>query len=188
MADLDTDRTHHLGGRAFFLFLGSRLFWMIASGLAIVAYWWYVARIVPLRYMPYFDYSVRLFAVILMAYVMFTVMRAFLEYYSHRYRFEDEFFHVFRGYINQDEVTVVYHQIQTVTVQRPLLARLFGVAHLQIIMGSGGEGDSAHLRGLDAGKARLVQRELVARAKQHARGEERPRYRPVPFPYEEEEE
>lgn len=182
MAELDTERTHHLGPRAFFLFLGTKLFWIVGLALLIVAYWWYVAKIVPLRHMPYFDYSVRLFAVLLGAYTAFVLMRSFLEYYSHRYRFDKEFFHLFRGYINQEEVSVVYHQIQTVTIQRPLAARFFGVAHIAIEMGNGEGGSAAHLRGLDVSKARHVQRELVARSKQsHEGGAHARQYRPVPF-------
>ncbi len=180
MPELDTERTHHLGGKAFFLFLGTRIFWFFGIAAAIFAYWWFVSGWVPFRYLPYFDYSVRLFWLLLAAYVMFGVLRAFLEYHSHRYRFEEEFFHVFRGYINQEEVNVVYQQIQTVTVKRPLLARAVGVAHLYIMMGSG-DGESEHLLGLDVKKARLVQRELVARSRKSHETPHRPKYRPVPF-------
>lgn len=189
MAQLDTDRTHRLGFRAFLLFLGWSALLVVLLAAGTAAWWWYGARLVPARYVTYYDYSVKLLALVVAVFALYRLVGSYLAYRSHAYRFDDEFFHVTRGYVSQQEVGVVYHQIQTVTVQRPLGARLVGVAHLAIVTNSGsGATYAAHLFGLDRAKARLVQRELLARAKASQQASREPRYRPVPFVEDEEDE
>lgn len=170
MASLDTGRTHHLGFRAFFLFLGWGSFLIVLLVAALCAWWWYGARFVPDPYVVYYDYSVKLFALLIAGYATYKLAASYFAYRAHAYRFDDEFFHLIKGYISRHEVGVVYHQIQSVTVHRSLGARLVGVADLVIITSSGGGASDAHLPGLDMRKARMVQRELLMRAKrsQHA--------------------
>lgn len=181
MASLDTDRKHRLGGRAFLLFFARALLATIAAAAAIAATWWYASAYVPRRYVVYYVYGLKLLALLAAAYFVLKLVHAFLAYRSHEFRFDDEYFHISRGYLNRDETGVVYHQIQTVTVERPLGARLVGVAHLTVVMSGSDQGERvAHLPALDLRRARLVQKELLARARRHQR-DERPRYRSVPF-------
>lgn len=180
MAHLDTSRTHRLGIRAFFLFLGWGAFYILLLLALLFAWWWYGARFVPDAYVEYYVYSVKLFALVITGYAAYRLLHAFFDYRSHRYRFDREFFHVEKGYINKREVGVVYHQIQTVTVERPLGARMVGVAHLDIITSSSGHAQNAKLHGLDMKKARLIQKELLERARKSQHGGE-PTYRQVPF-------
>jgi membrane protein YdbS with pleckstrin-like domain len=180
MAHLDTSRTHHLGIRAFFLFLGWSTMHIVLLLALLFAWWWYGARFVPDAYVEYYVYSVKLFALVIAGYAAYRFAHAFFDYRSHRYRFEKEFFHLEKGYINKHEVGVVYHQIQTVTVERPLGARVVGVAHLGIVTSNSGEGQHPKLHGLDMKKARLIQKELLERARKSQHGGE-PQYHQVPF-------
>ncbi len=181
MASLDTDRTHRLGARAFLLFLGAGIFWIVGLSVLLGAWWWYAAPFIPKAYVIYYDYSVKLLALCLGAFVFFRLMRAYLEYRSHGYRFDDEYFHITRGYINQNEMGIVYHQIQTVTVQRSIGARMVGVARLSIVTSGTNGSHEMHLPGVEVNKARLVQRELLARSKATQHGSRKPRYEPVSF-------
>jgi len=182
MASLDTDRTHRLGFRAFLRFLGGGALLIVVLTAGIAAWWWYGARYVPPRYVVYYDYSVKLFALLIASYAAYRLAASFLAYRSHAYRFDDEFFHVIRGYLSRHETGVVYHQIQTVTVRRTLGDRMIGVADLTIVTSSGEDGAShAHLPGLDMRKARLVQRELLARAKRSQHAPAPAAYRPLRF-------
>lgn len=186
MADLSTDRTHRLGSRAYFLFLGKGVLWFLLAVALLSLYWWYPAPYIPKNYIIFYDYSVKLFALFISAYGVFLLAKAYLEYRGHGYRFDDEFFHITKGYLNQHEVGVVYHQIQTVTVRRTLGARIVGVANLTIVTNSNREDNEIHLPGIDARKARLVQRELLSRAKSmHERPKKR-EYEPVAFEEDEE--
>ncbi len=187
MAALDTERTHRLGARAFFVFLGWGIFAGIALLLGLGAIWWYGAVYVPREYVVYFVYALQLAALCVAGFVVFRLAIAFFAYYAHAYRFDDEYFLIIRGYLDRHETGVVYHQIQTVTVQRPVSARLFGVAHLTIVT-SGGSAETrqVQLPSIAMRKARLIQKELLARAK-HGQGQRyEPRYRPVPFEDDEE--
>lgn len=184
--DIDNGRTHRLGIRAFFLFLGWGIVVIALLLVALFTWWWYGARFVPQEYVLYYEYSVKMFALVIASYAVYKLAHSYFEYRSHGYRFDDEFFHVVRGYINRHEVGVVYHQIQTVTVNRPITARMVGVAHLSIVTSGSGEGAKAHLQGIDMKKARLIQKELLARARRSQAGGE-PRYQAVPFDEEEDE-
>lgn len=188
MASLDTDRTHRLGGRAFLLFFGRGLLITLVIAGLIAATWWYGSVYVPKQYVIFYVYGLKLAAVLLLGYFLFKLSHAYLAYRSHQFRFDDEYFHITRGYINREETGVVYHQIQTVAIERPLGARMVGVAHLTVIMSGAGKGEKpAHLPALDLRRARMVQKELLARARRHQQGERQQGYRPVPFEdYEEE--
>lgn len=188
MAALDTERTHRLGVRAFFLFLGWGIFAGIALLLAVAALWWYGAVYVPKEYVIYFVYGLQVSALCIGAFLLFRFAVAFFAYYAHAYRFDDEYFLIIRGYLDRHETGVVYHQIQTVTVQRPVSARLFGVAHLNIVTSGGSpEVRAVQLPSIAMRKARLIQKELLARAK-HGQAElfAPPRYQQVPFEDDEE--
>ena len=187
MAKLDTARSHRLGGRAFLLFFGKGLLVTFVVAALIGATWWYGSAHVPKQYVIYYVYGLKLAGVLLLGYFLYKLAHAFFAYRSHEFRFDDEYFHINRGYINRDEMGVVYHQIQSVTVQRPIGARMVGVAHLTIIASSSDNGGRvAHLPALDVRRARLVQKELLARARRQQHPEERRGgYRQVPFDEEE---
>lgn len=188
MASLDTNRTHRLGFRAFLLFLGKGIFLLALLAIALGWVWWYGAIYIPKSYVIYYDYALKLFALILGACFSFVFLRAFMAYQAHVYRFDDEYFHLTKGYLDRHEMGVVYHQIQTVTVRRGIGARLVGLAQLTIVT-SGGQGGvhEVQLPAIDMRKARLIQQELLARAKRSQHGS-RAQYQPVPFDEDDEEE
>lgn len=181
MENLDTVRTHRLGGRAFLLFLGAGIIWILLFTALLGAYWWYAAPYVPKDYVIYYDYTVKLFALFLGGFIAYQFSSAYLRYRSHGYRFDDEFFHITKGYLDRHEIGIVYHQIQTVTVERNVSARLFGVAKLTIVTNATNGSHENHLPGIDMRKARLVQRELLSRSKRGQQAPREPRYEPVPF-------
>ena len=64
----------------------------------------------------------------------FILLRSYFDYRGYSFRFDNEFFYVTRGYFTKNEMGIVYHQIQHVTVRRGILDRAVGVAHLIIVM------------------------------------------------------
>ena len=84
--------------------------------------------------------------------------------------FTDEAFIMTSGYIVRNELAALYHQIQNVSIQRNPLDRLVGVSRIVIVM-TGSEHDAAHnkivLPAVGKTKAKLVQKELLIRARKH---------------------
>ena len=165
--ELDTSATHRLGTRAFLLIMAMKSRLVVFTGALLLIWWLFGDKVIPKAYVIYVDYA---FLIALLAWVglfVFMFLYAFFEYRSQRYRFDDEFFHISRGYFRKSEVGVVYHQIQTITLERSLPARFVGTAHLLIVMtGDMGENqEQAHLAAIDVHKARLIQKELLRRAR-----------------------
>lgn len=122
---------------------------------------------VPSEYQLWGDYSIRLLFVAWCGLMAFIVLRSFIEYRSHSFRFDNEFFHVMRGYFLKDEIGVVYHQIQHVNLKSGVFDRMVGVRHLVIVMNSASSESAKNiitLPALDRNKAALVQRELLRKA------------------------
>ena len=96
----------------------------------------------------------------------------YMEYHFYTYMFTDEAFIMTSGYIMRNELAALYHQIQNVSIQRRPLDRLAGVSKIVIFM-NGAEKDAAHnkivLPAVGKTKAKLVQKELLMRARQHMR-------------------
>jgi len=185
---MDFTETHHLGPRAFLLFLGRRMKWPIFF-LMLVAAAWYWRGLVPAQYQIWSDYGIHLAFILWCGIMTFVILESYFEYHSHSYRFDDEYFHVIRGYFIKDEIGVVYHQIQHVTVKSGVMDRLAGVRQLVIVLNAG-SGDPARntltLPALDRNKAEAVQRELLRMA--HRAGRRAPQEKTYSRNEEEEEE
>jgi len=103
---------------------------------------------------------------------VFILFRSYFEYRGYSYRFDDEYFHVTKGYITRNETGVVYHQIQHVTIERGIFDRMIGVSNLIIVMNLTGNNPSAShivLPALNKNKAKLVHRELLRKANRQSK-------------------
>lgn len=165
---IDLAATHRLGGRAFLLFLFRHIGWPVFFLVVLGSARAFEDR-VPGAYFLYADYAIKIALLIAAAFFAFRSIKAYLEYRSYAYRFDEEFFHLSRGYFKRQEIGVVYHQIQTVTIRRGVNDRLMGVSHLIIVM-NGNQHQPAEvlLPALEYEKAKLVQRELLRKARMHA--------------------
>ena len=166
---MDLTATHRLGTRAFLLFLSRRLKWPIIFLVVLVASWIERER-VPIGYRDWSDYGLNVLFFVWAGLAVFILFRSFFEYRGYSFRFDEEFFHVTRGYFVKHEMGVVYHQIRHVTAKRGILDRAIGVCHLTIVtnVGSGNSGLSEIiLPALDKRKAQVVQRELLRKASRH---------------------
>lgn len=171
---LDTVRTHRLGIRAFILFL-SRQIRIPLIGLVFLGGLWFYRNLAFENQVATRDYVLKASLLLVSTLLLYRLIRAFFEYRGYAYRFDDEFLHITRGYINRQEIGVVYHQIQTVTIKHDVVDRVLGVGHLVIIMnGQGGYRPSeVILPALDHRKAQLVQKEILRKARIQG-----PRYAP----------
>lgn len=157
--------THRLGFRAFSFFFWRQVRWLVLVAVLVGAGWWAAGRLPPF-YAPFARYGLQAASLLVLALAVFKIVRAYFEYRGYGYRFEEEFFHITRGYITRHEIGVVYHQIQTVTLRHGFLDRLAGVSHLTIIMnGSQRQPAEVVLPALESKKARLVQQELLRQAR-----------------------
>jgi membrane protein YdbS with pleckstrin-like domain len=136
--------------------------------LAVAA--WYSERWAPPYYVPFVDYGVNLLALFSVLYFLAIILWTWLEYRVYTYTFTDEAFIMTSGYIMRTELAALYHQIQNVSIQRNPLERIVGVSKIVIFM-NGAEKDAAHnkivLPAVGKTKAKLVQQELLIRARQH---------------------
>ncbi len=171
---MENHKKHSLGHRAFIFFLSKRLkipFFMFI----LVAVFWYTERWIPSG--PSFfiwqigqDYITKFFLLMSIAYLVLVLVRTYLEYRYYTYVFTEEAFVMTSGYIMRSEVAALYHQIQNVNINRGILDRLSGVSHVVIFM-TGSERGNTHnkivLPAVGRAKAKLVQKELLVRARNH---------------------
>jgi membrane protein YdbS with pleckstrin-like domain len=171
---MENHRKHALGHRAFLLFLSRRVKFVIFLFVLTCAGWYSERWLASWPQVAYWvDYAVGILALLSLAYFLAVLFYTYLEYRCYNYLFTPEAFVVHQGYIVRKEVATLYHQIQNVNIERGPFDRLFGVSTIVIIL-SGTHHDPAHntitLPGLGKTKARLVQKELLTRARQHASG------------------
>lgn len=163
-----------LGHRAFLLFLSRRikfaLFLFVLTGAV-----WYGGRWLSPMDTAWADYAAQILLLISIAYLLMVLLRTYWEYHYCTYIFTEEAFVVTNGYITRKEIAALYHQIQNVNIERGPLDRVVGVSRVVIFL-SGTQHDAPHNRivlpGVGKTKAKLVQKELLTRARRHAVGEE----------------
>lgn len=167
---MDNLKKHSLGSRAFTLFFLKRItipFFLFAFTFAA----WYSERWVPLEYLPFADYAAKILLYLSIAFFVLVLLRTYLEYRYHTYTFTEEAFIITYGYIIRNEIAAVYHQIQNVNIKRSPLDRLVGVSQVVIFM-TGSDRETSRtqiiLPSIGKTKARLVQKELLMRARKHA--------------------
>lgn len=167
---LQTDKKHKLGSRAFLIFLSRRI--KLAIFLFVLAFGaWYAERWVPVEYSPWADYAVKILFLIAVAWFVYIFLRTYLEYRYYTYFFSDDAFIMTYGYMVRTENATLYHHIQNVNIERSVLDRLIGVSKIVIMM-TGSDRDTRRnqiiLPAIGKRKARLVQAELLRRARRHA--------------------
>ena len=159
-----------MGHRAFFIFFAKRLkgviFLFVVTGAA-----WYAERWLPQSYLDWTDRAVIIIAAVSFSYLLFALMQTWFDYHYYTYTFTDEAFLMTYGYIVRNEVAALYHQIQNVNIQRTVGDRMVGVSQIIIYL-TGAERESGHtkivLPAVGRKKAKLVQKELLIRAKKMA--------------------
>lgn len=167
--EIENHRKHSLGKRAFLLFLSKRIKLVIFL-FAFTAAAWYSEQWIPVEYLPFLQYGVELMALLSVLYFLAILLWTWMEYHFYTYTFTDEAFIMTYGYIVRNELAALYHQIQNVNIQRGPLDRMAGVSQIVIFM-NGGEHSGAHnkivLPAVGKKKAKLVQQELLSRARRH---------------------
>ena len=166
---MENFKKHSLGQRALLRFFFKKIKIFLVMVVVLLAAW-YAERWVPPVYAPYADYAVQMLMVITILVFFVTLLYAYLEYRYYTYSFTDEAFIMTYGYVVRNEVAAVYHQIQNVNIRRSVLDRFMGVSELVILMtGIDRENNRNQiaLPALGKTKARIVQQELLQRARKH---------------------
>lgn len=179
---MEDHRKHSLGHRAFILFLSRRIKLVILF-FALTAAAWYGERWIPTEQLYLSDYVVKIMLLLSVTYFLVILFYTYMEYRFYTYMFTEEAFIMTKGYVVRNELAALYHQIQNVNIQRTPLDRVTGVSQIVIFM-TGAEKDSTHnkilLPGVGKTKAKLVQKELLMRARGHIRATEQP-FAPEPL-------
>lgn len=166
---MENHHKHSLGHRALTLFLFRRIKFSLFL-FALTWGVWYGQRWIPDMYRDWTAYAATFLLYISIAYFLVIFLRTYLEYRYYTYTFTEEAFIMTQGYFVRDEIAAVYHQIQNVNIRRAPLDRLIGVSQLVIIMtGLDRDGRRAQivLPAVGMTKARLVQKEILIRARRH---------------------
>lgn len=166
---MDNHQKHSLGRRAFVLLLLKKiklvLFLFLLAGIA-----WYGERWIPQPYVAWEEYAAKILFLAGGACFVFVLVQTYLEYHYYTFMFTEEAFIMTYGYIVRREVAALYHQIQNVNINRGPLDRITGVSQIVIFM-TGSERDPTHntilLPTIGKTKAKLVQKELLVRARKH---------------------
>ncbi|MGB7957545.1 MAG: PH domain-containing protein [Minisyncoccia bacterium] len=169
---MDDHKKYSLGHRAFIYFLSRRIKFAVYL-FVLAGVLWYSERWVPSSFITWSlwqDYATRVLFLLSIAYFLLMFLRTYMEYSNYKYIFTDEAFVMTSGFVVQTEVAALYHQIQNVNIDRGPLAQLAGVSDIVIVM-IGSERNSAHNRiilpAVGKKRARLVQKELLVRARGH---------------------
>lgn len=169
---MENHKKHSLGRRAYLLFLSKRIK-LVVFFFVLTAAAWYSERWAPAYYLPFVQYGVELLAFFSVLYFLAMLLWTWLEYHFYTYTFTDEAFIMTYGYVERNELAALYHQIQNVNIQRSPLDRMAGVSKVIILM-TGSQHDPVHNRivlpAVGKTKAKLVQQELLTRARRHATG------------------
>lgn len=166
---IENHRKHSLGHRAFFIFFSRNLkvpiFLFLFTGAL-----WYSERWIPFDYAPWGAYIVQLMFLVGIAYLVGVLALTYLSYRVYTYMFTDEAFIMTSGLAMRNEVAALYHQIQNVNINRSVLDRMIGVSEIVILM-TGSDKDAGHtkivLPAIGKTKAKVVQKELLVRARRH---------------------
>lgn len=164
---MENDKKHSLGQRAFWVFFFGRVLWvLIFFGIAFGA--WYVERWISFDYLPYADYVTKLLFLLAGAVLFMVLFWTYMEYHFYTYTFTPEAFIMTSGYVTRIETAALYHQIQNVNIQRSPLDRIIGLSKIVIFMsGSERAHNKITLPAVGKRKAKLVQKELLVRARRH---------------------
>ena len=166
---MDNHQKHSLGSRAFTFFLLKRI--KFATFLLLLALATsYSTRWLPVSYGEWGIYAAKLLAVIGSGYFILMLVITYLEYRFYTFMFTEEAFIMTFGYITRKEVAAVYHQIQNVNINRGPMDRITGVSQIVILMMGGDQGPGQNkiiLPTVGKTKAKLVQKELLIRARRH---------------------
>jgi uncharacterized membrane protein YdbT with pleckstrin-like domain len=168
---MDNDKRHSLGQRAYYIFLGKRIKTAIFL-FALTGFFWYAERWLMEPYLYWATRVVIIMGAVSIAALLLTLFYTWAEYHYYTYTFTEEAFIMTYGYIVRNEVAALYHQIQNVSIQRTVGDRMVGVSQIIIFL-TGAERESGHtkiiLPGIGKKKAKLVQKELLVRARKLAR-------------------
>lgn len=175
---MENHKKHSLGRRAFLLFFMKRIKGPLALFIVAAAAW-YCERWVPpdTAASIWIDFGVNVLLLSALAYLLVIVLFAYTIYRSHSYMFTEEAFMMMSGVTSRTEVAALYHQIHSVNIARSMSDRLAGVSQIVILMtGSDREGGRTQLilPALSKAKAKLVQKELLVRARRHMDGSSAP--------------
>lgn len=168
---LETHKKHSLGRRAFLLFFLRRikgpLFLFVLAAAIGYSERWFSAQGVALVWI---DFAARLVFLTALFYLLAVLLVTYFSYRVHTYMFTDEAFMMTSGFATRSEVAALYHQIQNVNINRSPTDRLIGVSQVVILM-TGSDRDAGHtkivLPAIGRAKAKLVQQELLTRARRH---------------------
>ncbi len=166
----DVNKKHSLGHRAFLLFLLRRINLVLILFAATIGAW-YAERWIPIDYAVWGIYATELLFVVSIALFLMIFLRTYFEYRYYTYLFTEDAFIMTYGYMIRNEIATLYHQIQNVNIQRSMLDRTIGVSQIIILM-TGSDRDAKRnqivLPAVGRRKAKLVQAELLRRARRHA--------------------
>ena len=166
---LENHKKHSLGRRAFLLFLSKRIKGVLFFFIFALALW-YSEQWMPPSFLIWGTYAAQLALMLSAAYLLIVLVQTYLQYRFYTYTFTEEAFMMTSGYVVRNEVAALYHQIQNVNIERGPLDRLTGVSKVIIYM-TGAERDSTRskivLPAVGRTKAKLVQKELLVRARRH---------------------
>lgn len=166
----DVNKKHSLGHRAFLLFLLRRINPVLILLAATIGAW-YAERWIPIDYATWGIYAAELLLIASIALFLMIFLSTYFEYRYYTYLFTEDAFIMTYGYMIRNEIATLYHQIQNVNIQRSMLDRTIGVSQIIILM-TGSDRDAKRnqivLPAVGRRKAKLVQAELLRRARRHA--------------------
>ena len=167
----ENNKKHRLGHRAFTIFLMRRMkFFLFLVVFAFAA--WYAERWFTPEYASYLiwdQYAAQVLGLLAIGYFVFIFFETYLEYRYYTYLFTEEAFMMTSGYMMRNEIAALYHQIQNVNILRSPLDRMIGVSRVIILMigDKTSPQNQIFLPGVGKTKAKMVQRELLTRARKH---------------------
>ena len=174
MAFIDDEGYTSLGAKALYIFILQKS--MLAICLLLLDVALIIAQFLSIHsttphLSEWLNVGVGLVLFLFLVVALITILVAYVDYYSVRYKVAENDFSMIRGIISKQEISLPFHQIENVDIEQSPVYRLLRVCDLIIL--TAGHEDIGHtdkneseivLSGLEIDVAKDLQKRLLERA------------------------
>ncbi|MDP1689477.1 MAG: PH domain-containing protein [bacterium] len=173
METVEFGRYYQLGPKTYWFLIIKRLFASLMLLVLAPVFYGIKGNEFLLNYSQFFD-IIAIFLLIA-SFLLFiaSIIIALLEYKTSRVMMDDSTFHIVRGILSKEEVSIPYRRVQSVEIRQPLIFRIFGLGRVVISTttdfdqsNSGNKGDDNDevINTMDYSIARMLENKLTNRA------------------------
>lgn len=173
METVELGRYYQLGPKTFWFFVVKRFFPPLLFIVIAPVFLLLKGNDLFINFSQVFNILAIVLFIAGILFLIASVFIALLEYKTSRVMMDDSTFHIVRGVLSKEEVSIPYRRVQSVEIRQPILFRVFGLGRVVISTttdfdqpNSGNKGDDNDevIRTIDYSLARMLESKLTNRA------------------------